>query len=61
MLDPGKSWLPEATSLNQALVKCSYCSSTDGVAVSPAGAEGQREWSPGASVLEEPGTWRIRA
>lgn len=53
MLDPGKSWLPEATSLNQALVKCRYCSSTAAgmamprSAAAPGGPEGWGEWSPG--------------
>lgn len=53
MLDPRKSWLPEATSLNHALVKCSYCSSRAASmampcsAAAPGGPKGQGEWSPG--------------
>lgn len=64
--DPGKSCVPEATSLKQALVKRGCCSSTasHGCAPrhrSPGRPQGMGQAEPRVSVLEEPGTGRIGA
>lgn len=64
--DPGKSRVPEAASLKQALVKRGCCSSTArrGGALrrrSPGRPQGTGRAEPGASVLEERGMGRVGA